>query len=282
MSSLDDLPLDTGQEGEAVAGPSEPPPSYGPRVAAAGVAILLVAAVAAWFYLGRTAAPPASTVAGPAAAPPAAAVDTPAAPAAAPLPPLGEMDPVVRGLFATLGSEPELVKWLATDDLVGSIATAIDKLSQGQSPSRDLAALLPSGHFATVRRRDVTNVDPRSFARYDALARAAASIDSAKLATIYATLKPRIAEAYAAQGHPDGGLDQALARAVGVIVSTPDVPADAALVPGVGGFDYANPAYERLPPAQKHLLRMGPDNVRAVRDAVRRFAEAAGVVPATD
>ncbi|MGE0816640.1 MAG: DUF3014 domain-containing protein [Vicinamibacterales bacterium] len=282
MSSLDDLPLDTGREGEPVAESSASSSSPGPRVAVVVVLALVLAAAGAWFYFGRTAAPPASTTAGTAAPAPAAVSEAPAPPAAAPLPPLGEMDPVVRGLFATLGSEPELVKWLATDDLVGSIATAIDKLSQGQSPSRDLAALLPSGHFATVRRRDVTNVDPRSFARYDALARAAASIDPAKLATIYATLKPRIAEAYAAQGHPDGGLDEALARAVGVIVSTPDVPADAALVPGVGGFDYANPAYERLPPAQKHLLRMGPDNVRAVRDAVRRFAEAAGVVPVTD
>ncbi len=273
MTSLDDLPLGNGQGDSATVAPSAPS-SPGPRV---GLFVALVAAVLAagvWFYASRqrpaTAAPP-----GAAGAPTSAAQTVADAPPVAPaLPPLEQMDPYVRELFTTLGSHPELLKWLATDDLVGSIATAIDRLAQGQSPARDLAVLRPAPGFAVARQDGVSRAAPAGHARYSPLADVVTSLDPATLAAAFTTLRPRIAEAYARQGHPDGGFDDAVTRAIAVVTSTPEVPEDAALVPGKGGYAYANPAYEQLPPAQKQLVRMGPDHVRRVREAARRFGEA--------
>jgi hypothetical protein len=239
------------------------------------VIVVLVAGLVAagtWFYLSRRSAAPAAGPTAPAAAV-AATVTTPSI-AATELPPLAEMDPFVRGLLAPLGPFPPLLAWLATDDLVGSIAVAIDRMAQGQSPSRDLAVLRPAQGFASARRDSVTRVDPASYARYAPLARAVAGVEAGRLAAAFTTVRPRVAEAYARLGHPDGGFDDALRRAIEMVTSTPDVPADAALVPGAGGYAYADPAYERLPAAQKHLLRMGPEHVRLVRDAARRFAAA--------
>ncbi len=280
MASLDDLPLDTGHGNSATVAPSAPS-SPGPRVGLFVVLVAGVLAAGAWVYVSRqraaTAAPP-----GAAGAPSSAAQTVVDAPSIAPaLPPLEQMDPYVRELFTALGSHPELLKWLATDDLVGSIATAIDRLSQGQSPARDLAALRPSPGFAVARRDGVAQVAPASHARYAPLADVVTNMDPATLAAAFTALRPRIAEAYERQGHPDGGFDDAVTRAIAVVTTTPDVPEDAALVPGRGGYAYANPAYEQLPPAQKQLVRMGPDRVRRVREAARRFSDALAATPRT-
>lgn len=233
---------------------------------------LLAAGV--WFYVSRHRVPAAApggagTVA---ASAPQVVTDTP--PVATTLPPLDEMDPYVRELFTTLGAHPELLKWLATDDLVSSLATAIDTLAQGHSPARDLAVLRPTGSFATTRRDGAVYAAPAAYARYAPLVAAVAAVDPARLASVFTTLRPRLEEAYVRQGHPDGGIDDAVRRAVQVIATTPDPPTDAALVPGTGGYAYADPAFERLPAAQKHLMRMGPDHVRRVREAAQRFAAA--------
>lgn len=284
MASIDDLPLDNARGDAAEMAPSAPS-SPGPRVVLFSAAVAIVLATGLWYYVSRqratdaTAAAPAATRA-PAAQPLA---DPALAPAA--LPPLAEMDPYVRTLLAAIGSHPEFLKWLATDDLTGAITGAIDRLAQGQSPARDLAVLRPAQGFAVTRRAGVARVDPATHARYAPLVAAVTAVDPARLAAAFVTLRPRLAEAYAAQGHPEGGFDDAVRRAIEVVATTPDVPEDAALVPGVGGFAYADAAIERLPAAQKHLVRMGPDHARRVREAARQFgaalAAASAAAPAT-
>jgi hypothetical protein len=189
------------------------------------------------------------------------------------LPPLDEMDPFLRTLLSGLSPHPQLLAWLATDDLLGAAATAIDRLAQGQTPARNLAPLRPGAAFAATTRRGQTFVDPASFARYDPLVAAVASVDPAKLADAFVTIEPRLAEAYARQGHA-GSVRDAVQRAAAVVVGTPDTPEAIALVKMVSGWGYANPALEALPPAQKHLLRMGPANAARVRQAVSAFAAA--------
>lgn len=274
MTSLDDLPLDTGRGDAAEVAPSAPS-SPGPRVVWFGVLAALVAAAGLWYGVTRQRAADAVSDAA-AASPPEVASQAlaEAAPATPPLPPLAEMDPYVRELFATLGTHPELLKWLATDDLVGAIATAIDRLAQGQSPARDLAVLRPAQGFAVTRAGGVTRLDPASTTRYAPLVAAVTAVNPATAAAAFTTLRPRLAEAWVAQGHPEGSFDDAVRRAIEVVATTPDVPPDAALVPGVGGYAYADPAFERLPAAQKHLIRMGPDHARRVREATRQFGAA--------
>ncbi len=273
MTSLDELPLDTGREEAGQPSPSAPS-SPGPRVALLVVLAAGVLGAGLWYTVARqraaTAAPP-----GPEAAPASAArsvTDTP--PVATTLPPLEQMDPIARALLGALSTHPELLKWLATDDLIGSLATAIDRLAQGQSPARDLAVLRPAQGFAVARYEGVARVAAASHARYGPLVTAVAAIDPAALAAAFVTIEPRLAEAYTRQGHPNGGFAEALQRAIAVVAATPDIPADAALVPGVGGYAYADPAFEQLPAAQKHLARMGPEQARSVREAARRFGDA--------
>jgi hypothetical protein len=273
MTSIDDLPLDHEREVPGTLAPSAPS-SPGPGVVIATLCLVAAIAGGVWYIaVGRRgvvpeAAPAAATGAPEAAAPSDSATPTP------PLPPLAEMDAVVRQALTSLGGSPLLLAWLATDDLVAGIVTAVDRLAAGDSPARDLAVLRPAQAFATRRQAGVTSTDPASFARYAPLVQAVTTVSPDTLAALAVRWEPRLEEAYRLQGHPEGGFMNALRRAAEVVATTPDPRPDAALVPGLGGFAYADPALERLPAAQKHLMRMGPDHVRAVRDQARRFASA--------
>jgi hypothetical protein len=272
MSEIDDLPIDPARDGSAPAfTPESPRPSWAPL--ALLVAAIVVAGGLGWYAWQRSRTTPAPAV----ASAPAADAQGSGQPATSPppvvLPPLDAMDPFMRTLLSGLSAHPQLLAWLATDDLVGATATAIDRLAQGQTPARDLAALRPGPAFAVATRGGQTIVDPASFARYDGLAAAVASVDPARLAEAFATIEPRLAEAYARQGHT-GSIRDAVQRAIAVVVATPDTPETIPLVKKVSGYGYANPDLEALPPAQRHLLRMGPANVATVRQAVSGFAAA--------
>ena len=267
MSTLDDLPIDPARDTSASAFSTDTSRPLWAPLALLVLAITGLGGLAWFFWPGERAVEPKASAVD---AAPAAAVT--AAPAVT-LPPLEEMDPFLRTLLSGLSSHPQLAAWLATDDLLGGLATAIDRLAQGQTPARDLAPLRPAGAFTVTTRGGQTVVSPASFARYDALVAAVASVDPAKLADAFRLIEPRLAEAYARQGHA-GSVRDAVQRAAAVIVGTPDTPETLALVPTVAGYGYADPKLEALPAAQKQLLRMGPENAAAVRQAVSAFAAA--------
>lgn len=271
MSEIDDLPIDPTRDGSAPAFTVEPPrPSWAPL----GLLVVAIAAAGSlgWYAWQRSRATPAPTSSAASADAPSSGQPATTAPPVV-LPPLDAMDPFMRTLLSGLSAHPQLLAWLATDDLVGATATAIDRLAQGQTPARDLAALRPGPAFAVTTRGGQTVVDPASFARYDGLAAAVASVNPARLAEAFTTIEPRLAEAYARQGHT-GSVRDAVQRALAVVAATPDTAETIPLMKKVSGYGYANPDLEALPPAQKHLLRMGPANVAKVRTAVNGFAAA--------
>jgi hypothetical protein len=81
-------------------------------------------------------------------------------------------------------------------------------------------------------------------------------------------------EAFADLGYPDESIDNALSTAFSTLLATP-IPATApALERHLNTYRYADPHLEALQPAQKQLLRMGPDHARRVQDQIRKLARA--------
>ena len=193
------------------------------------------------------------------------------------VPPLDESDALVRQLVAALSSHPQIAAWLTTDGLIRNATAVVHDVSAGMTPASRLGVLAPARRFHVLDRDGDLRVDPQSFARYDTLADAFASIDANGAARLYATLKPRITEAYAEQGFPHVPFDRTLERAILHLLQTPVVDETPALEPrGADVFAYADPRLESLSPVQKHLLRMGPRNVRVVQAKLREIAEAIG------
>jgi hypothetical protein len=205
------------------------------------------------------------------AAPPPATGDRAAAPSSV-LPELDESDAFVRRVVAALARHPELVRWLAGDDLVRRFVAVVDNVAEGRSPRPHLDFLEPPGPFLVVGDLDGPDPvvpDPINERRYDALVSAIGALDPGDCAKLYVALQPLLQEAYVDLGYPDESFDERLKLAAFELLNTPIVPARPQLVVQVQRFEYLDPALEDLSDAQKHLLRMGPRNVDQLQRKLR-------------
>ena len=197
--------------------------------------------------------------------------------AALPLPELDELDGALRELVAPLSNSALMSRWLSGTNLAREVATIADAVGRGVLPFSRLARLRPSEPFLVQQAAGRTVIDPRSYGRYDAAAEAIAALDPAACSRVYATLKPRLEQAYAELGQGDRTLDQSVERALVSVLETPVPNGMVAVEPRGGLYAYADPKLEALAPAQKLLLRTGPDNARKIKAQIRELAVALGV-----
>jgi hypothetical protein len=276
MAELDDVRL-------SKSGPEEelPTPSSRPWLLfAAGAAALIVLGVAAYVYFGGSTRPEDAvrTETEQVVPPQPAARRLPAEPGEnIPLPPLDESDTLVRELVSRLSSHPRVVAWLTTDQLIRNFAVVTVNIADGHTPAPHLRPLVPAGTFEIVPEGGQSVIASRAFERYNGHAAAVSGIDARGAARLYATLRPRIDEAYNELGAPHGDIDTAVERAIARLLQTPVVEGPIPIEPAGALFRYADPRLESLTPAQKQLLRMGPDNVRIVQAKLREIARHLGI-----
>lgn len=271
MADIDNLRLSHGAE----AAPPPPPQSRWLLIVAAVVLLLALAAV--WFYLRR----------GPEAVVgeteqsltrPEAEARPPAEPGpGVDLPPLDDSDRLVRDLVRALSEHPIITAWLTTDQLLRNFVVVVHNIARGDTPSGHLNTIAPQGPFQIRQQGAVTYIDPRSYARFDPHAGAVSGLDARGTARLYATLKPRIDEAYREIAGADADFDRALQRAIVELLKTPAIEGDVAVMPSNVGYAYADPKLESLSHAQRQLLRMGPRNVRVVQEKLRAIARHLGM-----
>ena len=226
MSDLDDFRLNHAS------GPLMPEPDrQGLKIA---VIIVLVVVFAIGGYLawrrGHVQPPP-----------PAAIAQTPPPRSAAPtgiqrepgdnipLPPLDETDTLVRELVGKLSSHPQVAAWLATDKLIRNFAVVIVNIGDGHTPVTHLRALALNAPFAASSDSGSGVITSASYRRYNPYVDAIAALDARGSAHLYATLKPRIQDAYRDLGYPQGDFDEALKRAIVALLQVPVIDSPVAV-----------------------------------------------------
>jgi hypothetical protein len=285
MSDLRDSILRHG--GHPGQGGSDDPELGGRRGsggAATTIAVVLVLAGAAWLgirkWSSRQEVLPTVGSRGSAAATASAATTRPAAP----LPPLDASDALVRQMLATVSAHPQLASWLVTDDLVRRFVATVINLAEGASPASHVRFLQPAGAFRAGASGTESNtdwfVDPSSFHRYDVVTEVLLSLDPARAAELHRRLHPLLDSAYAELGNPASSFDATLAAAIDRLLAVPVPPQPVAVVPGDGQFVYADPALEERSAAERHLLRLGPDNQQRDQLKLRELRRALALPPA--
>ena len=272
MTEFDDLDLDKPD-----AGSDFHEGKRGIRLAALGAAVLVTAAALIYIATTRWAKPRESPVTKAEPAPAAEATVPPVAGERITLPPLAETDPIVRELVRRLSSHPKVAAWLATRRLIANFTVVTINISEGRTPRVHLRPLVPQARFRTKQSRGALVVDAQSYERYNDYADAVAALDAEGTARLYATLKPRIRDAYRELGQPDGDFDPVLERAIVELLRTPVVDGDIELRAKTISYELADPQLESLLAAQKQLLRMGPRNVRLVQAKLRAIAASLGI-----
>jgi hypothetical protein len=241
-----------------------------------GAAVVLAIALGAGYWYLHAPAPQSA----PAARAPVAAPSTGRGPEPGDrilLPPLDETDALVRQLVGRLSSHPAVAAWLATDGLIVNFAVVTTRISNGESPVPELKAIEPVPLFRAQNVRGKLILDPASYRRYDRYAQAVSALDSRGTARLYATLKPRILDAYRRLGQPTGDFDPVLEGAIVELLKVPVVQGEIELAPSGIVYAFVDPKLEGLSAAQKHLLRMGPQNVQAIQSKLREIADYLGI-----
>lgn len=214
--------------------------------------------------------------------PPPAGISSPAveAPAALPanMPRLEDSDGYAREKAASLSPDPAYRTWLWADSALPRLVAAINMAAHGKVPREILAPFAPAGKFAVLKKDGKTVVDPASYKRYDKVAAMIKSVDAVAAAKVFEGLLPLLDAAQRALGEPNTSAKEALFVATRELLSAPAPTGDAVLVQRkVGiGWNYADARLENLSPAQKQVLRLGPENQLAFQAKLRAIALALG------
>jgi len=245
---------------------------------AAGILLVLVAVFAFYYFaIYKNPAKSDETAAAPLAEQKQLAPAEPSEGTAVPPVALDQSDELVRRLAREISSHPRLASWLKSEQLIRHFVGAVDNIANGLSPRSHITFFMPDGDFKVIKTGNLFVADPDGFARYNPVVDVFVSIDTAQCVSLLRGLKPLCREAYRDLGYPDQDFEATLVRAITELLATPVVEGDIILEKAVLNYTMLDPNLENLSDAQKHLLRMGPENIEAIQKKLRELAAALGV-----
>ena len=244
-------------------------PSQGSRIVwlLLGLLVLAGAAILIWRWNQTRSAAPIS-------APIAETKPTTQTQPAAPSLPMAEGDALFKDVAGGLSSSGELNKWLAEPDILRRLVAAVSLIAEGSSPRSLLGFLFPSDRFQVVHEGRAVRPSPKNAARYETVTKVLTSIDPVGAANAYARVKSYVDSAFGQIGKPGQSFDGVLRQAIAHITSVAVPDSEPELEEKGLVYGFKDPKLEGLSAAQKHLLRMGVANARAVQGWLKKLEEA--------
>ena len=241
-----------------------------------GVAALVfvLAAVGVYYLRSRNqplpAAPSPSVAAAPLSAGPGVAHPLPAgagnAAAAAPLPELAESDAPLRDALGQISSADAVKDFLTPQDLVRKIVVTIDNLPRQKVAVDKRPANPVAGSFLANGDELHASLDQHNFDRYKPMVAAVSKLDAKQLGALYIHYYPLFQESYQNLGYPNGYFNDRLVEVIDNLLATPEPKGPIELVRPNVMYTYADPALESRSAGQKLLIRMGPENAKAIKE----------------
>ena len=216
----------------------------------------------------------------PAAAPPVSTPGGEAEPAPAALPPVDaepltteEGNDLVRAQLVLAGPGTGLETLAGNDSPLAVTAALIDGLGRGLILRKIVRLNPPPPGFRVRQSGDLIYMDAANYERYNGFADRVSALDTAGMADTFHTLRPLYEDAYEKLGLDPGDFDNAFIRTLDLVLATPEIAEPIALQAKSLVYAYADPALESLPAVQKQLLRMGPDNIRRIKQQAKALRD---------
>ncbi|MFO0722686.1 MAG: DUF3014 domain-containing protein [Myxococcota bacterium] len=239
-----------------------------------GVALALGAAATAYFWVSAHRAPPPPPPA-PIASAPAAPTPAPSAPAA--LNP-SDGEALLKKRLASLSDPEGLGNWLNAEGLLHRLAAAVRAIARGEAIQPMLGFIELKGGFEADEGSSRILISKASYARYDAVTARLVAFDPERSGAAWAEVRPYFDQAFAEVAEPGERFDDVLRAAIERVLKLTPPQGPPELVVRGATFLYKDPALEGLSPADKQLLRMGPENLGRVQGWAQRFGKAAGIL----
>ena len=190
---------------------------------------------------------------------------------------LDESDDTIRNMAEELSSHPDVASWLMSKDLIRKFVGAVDNIANGLSPRSQIDFFTLEENFKIIEKDGLYYVDHEGYDRYNLVGDVFSSLDSEGWVKLYEQSALLIQEAYKDLGYPEEDFDKTLTAAIVELLKAPVVEGDILLEAKVVSYTMAEPELENLSEAQKHLIRMGPENVREIQAKLREIGLALGI-----
>lgn len=190
---------------------------------------------------------------------------------------IDKSDALVRKLAKELSSHPEFAAWLMSKGLIRKFTAIVTNIANGTSPRSHIDFFSPKGDFKVIRENEHLHVDSRGYRRYDPVANVVRSLNVDGCGKLYKELSPVFQESYRELGYPDKDFHDTFTKAIVELLEVPVVGGKILLEEKVITYMMTDSVLENLSQAQKHLLRMGPKNVRTIQQKLREIALATGI-----
>lgn len=187
------------------------------------------------------------------------------------LPPLNDSDNFIREYLKKKLNSPSFTSWLNQNDLIRRFVAVVDNIANGENPSENLKFLAPKKPFQTLKEYDQVIADPQNYSRFDAMVNIFHNLETVTLISLYGDLRPLINQAYAEMGYPDKQFNDVLRQAMAILLKTPSIKTQLYLEKKVITYNFKDPDLEALSPAQKLLLRTGPENMRKIKEKLKQL-----------
>jgi hypothetical protein len=241
-----------------------------------GVAAAALVLAAFYWWSVRHATPPAAPVH---VAAPAAAENTagqiahplPGDAGTAALPALNDSDQVAHDSLAGVIGQAPVERFLVPQDIIRHIVVTVDNLPR-RKLATDLRPLKATpGQTVVSTQGEQTILSPANFARYAPLVKVIENTDAKSLALVYERLYPLFQQSYEDLGYPGKYFNDRLVEVIDHLLQTPEPAGPVQLTQPKVFYEFADPELEGRSAGQRLLLRMGPENERAIKAKLREF-----------
>ncbi|GIU01929.1 DUF3014 domain-containing protein [Shewanella morhuae] len=190
---------------------------------------------------------------------------------AEPVPALAESDTFVQQKALSLINNNVVASSLVQQDLARQFVVFVDNLAQGELTRKVSPIKGPEKLFTVSEITNKVYLNPEGFHRYDAYVDSIAKMDEQSLMATYKQMTPMLEEAFSELGYSNAKFNDRMLQAIKLLLAAPIVEDPIELSSISVNYQFVDPDLEALPSAQKLLIRMGPENTRKLKVALRKL-----------
>lgn len=188
-----------------------------------------------------------------------------------PIPALAESDAFAHQKALGIINNNVIGSSLVQQDIIRQFVVFVDNLAQGDLARKVSPIKGPEKLFTVSEITNKVYLNPESYHRYDAYTSVIANMDQKILLHTYKQLTPLLDEAFAELGYSNAKFNDRLLQAIKVLLAAPIIEDPIELHSISVNYKFIDPQLEALPSAQKLLIRMGPENTRKLKTALRNL-----------
>jgi hypothetical protein len=190
-----------------------------------------------------------------------------------PLPTLDESDDFVEAKTLAIANGMKIAPMILKKDIARQFVVFVDNLAQGNMVRKASPLKGPDTKFTVSEITNKIYLNPDSYHRYDLYANFIEELSDKDLISTYNELKPLFAEAFTELGYSNIDFDTRMQQVFSMVTDAPIIEDPIELSSISVNYKFVDPNLEALPNAQKLLIRMGPENARKIKAAVKKLQQ---------